>query len=153
MSLSARSLFSSETALLAVLTVYVVVLGLWPLARLFVEALLPAAGGERARRSAPAVAEPRDAARADQHAGSERAGDAGVGCDRRAAAFVLTLTDVRGKAALTFVALLPLLVPSQITALAWIELTGVAARSSGRSGSRPRRARPIRSIPSGASCW
>jgi iron(III) transport system permease protein len=33
------------------------------------------------------------------------------------------LTDIRGKAALTFVALLPLLVPSQITALAWIELT------------------------------
>ena len=37
-----RSLFSSETALLVVLTGYIVVLGLWPLARLFVEALLPA---------------------------------------------------------------------------------------------------------------
>jgi iron(III) transport system permease protein len=38
-------------------------------------------------------------------------------------AFLLALTDIRGKGALSFMALLPLLVPSQITALAWIELT------------------------------
>src|SRR5204862_7114873 len=44
-----------------------------------------------------------------------------------AIAFLLTLTDLRGKAALTFVALLPLLVPSQITALAWIEFTGASS--------------------------
>ena len=41
-----RSLFSSETALLVVLTGYIVVLGLWPLARLFVESLLPGTSGE-----------------------------------------------------------------------------------------------------------
>ena len=51
-----------------------------------------------------------------------------------AAAFALTLTDVRGKAALTFVALLPLLVPSQITALAWIELTGAGSPILGPLG-------------------
>lgn len=39
-------------------------------------------------------------------------------------AFVLALTDVRAKTAITFVLLLPLLIPPQITALAWIELTG-----------------------------
>ncbi len=53
------------------------------------------------------------------------------------AAFVLTLTDVRGKAALTFVALLPLLVPSQITALAWIELTGAGSPILGPLGLAP----------------
>ena len=44
-----------------------------------------------------------------------------------AVAFLLTLTDLRSKTALTFVALLPLLVPSQITALAWIEFTGASS--------------------------
>lgn len=39
-------------------------------------------------------------------------------------ALVLRCTDVRAKAALTFSLLLPLLVPPQITALAWIELVG-----------------------------
>ena len=52
-------------------------------------------------------------------------------------AFVLTLTDLRGKAALTFVALLPLLVPSQITALAWIELTGAGSPILGPLGLAP----------------
>ena len=50
---------------------------------------------------------------------------------------MLTLTDVRGKAALTFVALLPLLVPSQITALAWIELTGAGSPILGPLGLAP----------------
>src|SRR6186997_3172582 len=45
MALSARSLFSSEAALLTALTCYVAVLGLWPLARLFVESLSPDANG------------------------------------------------------------------------------------------------------------
>lgn len=39
-------------------------------------------------------------------------------------AFVVALTNVRAKTALTFALLLPLLIPSQITALAWIELIG-----------------------------
>lgn len=122
--LRARSLLTGESVLALVLGCYIVVLGLWPLTRLFVEALAP-----------------------DQHGAF-----LGVLLDqwqsaatRRAlintlessllatllsvvigtvTAFALTLTDLHGKAALTFVALLPLLVPSQITALAWIELTG-----------------------------
>src|SRR5262249_61059700 len=44
-----------------------------------------------------------------------------------ALAAAITLTDVRGKSALAFLALLPLLVPSQITALAWIALTDASS--------------------------
>jgi iron(III) transport system permease protein len=137
MSLSARSLFSSETALLAVLTVYIVILGLWPLARLFVEALLPAAGGEvlgvlLGQWQSPAT----QRALINTLESSLLATLLSVAIGTTAA-FVLTLTDVRGKAALTFVALLPLLVPSQITALAWIELTGAGSPILGPLGLAP----------------
>ena len=137
MSLSARSLFSSETALLAVLTVYIVILGLWPLARLFVEALLPAAGGEvlgvlLGQWQSPAT----QRALINTLESSVLATLLSVAIGTTAA-FVLTLTDVRGKAALTFVALLPLLVPSQITALAWIELTGAGSPILGPLGLAP----------------
>ena len=39
-------------------------------------------------------------------------------------ALILKLTDLRGRAVLSFLALLPMLIPPQISALAWIELTG-----------------------------
>jgi iron(III) transport system permease protein len=137
MSLSARSLFSSETALLAVLTVYIVILGLWPLARLLVEALLPAAGGEvlgvlLGQWQSPAT----QRALINTLESSLLATLLSVAIGTTAA-FALTLTDVRGKAALTFVALLPLLVPSQITALAWIELTGAGSPILGPLGLAP----------------
>ena len=137
MSLSARSLFSSETALLAVLTVYIVILGLWPLARLFVEALLPAAGGEvlgvlLGQWQSPAT----QRALINTLESSLLATLLSVAIGTTAA-FALTLTDVRAKAALTFVALLPLLVPSQITALAWIELTGAGSPILGPLGLAP----------------
>src|ERR1700754_2066520 len=133
----ARSLFSSESALLAVLTVYIVVLGLWPLARLFVEALLPGAGGEvlgvlLGQWQSPAT----QRALINTLESSVLATLLSVVIGTTAA-FVLTLTDVRGKAALTFVALLPLLVPSQITALAWIELTGASSPILGPLGLAP----------------
>ena len=133
----ARSILSSETALLAVLTVYIVVLGLWPLARLFVEALLPAAGGDvlgvlLGQWQSPAT----HRALINTLESSVLATLLSVAIGTTAA-FALTLTDVRGKAALTFVALLPLLVPSQITALAWIELTGAGSPILGPLGLAP----------------
>ncbi|MEF2071625.1 ABC transporter permease [Consotaella aegiceratis] len=39
-------------------------------------------------------------------------------------ALVVTLTDVRWKSAIVFVLMLPLLIPPQITALAWLQLVG-----------------------------
>jgi iron(III) transport system permease protein len=132
-----RSLFSSESALLAVLTGYVAVLGLWPLARLFVESLSPGASGEILGlllgqwRSA---ATQRALINTLESSLLATLLSVAIGTT---AAFVLSLTDVRAKAALTFVALLPLLVPSQITALAWIELTGAGSPILGPLGLAP----------------
>ena len=113
---------------------YIVVLGLWPLARLFVESLSPGASGEVLGlllgqwRSA---ATQRALINTLESSLLATLLSVAIGTT---AAFVLTLTDVRAKAALTFVALLPLLVPSQITALAWIELTGAGSPILGPLG-------------------
>ncbi|WP_447527670.1 ABC transporter permease [Vreelandella sp. TE19] len=42
-------------------------------------------------------------------------------------AFVITLTDIRGKAALVFCFMLPMMIPPQVTALAWLQLFGPAS--------------------------
>lgn len=42
-------------------------------------------------------------------------------------AFIITLTDVRGKAALVFCFMLPMMIPPQVTALAWLQLFGPAS--------------------------
>jgi iron(III) transport system permease protein len=137
MAMALRSLLSSETALLAALTCYVVVLGLWPLARLFAESLSPGASGEFLGllfgqwRS---IATQRALVNTLESSLLATLVSLAIGTT---AAFALTLTDVRGKPALTFVALLPLLVPSQITALAWIELTGAGSPILGPLGLAP----------------
>lgn len=42
-------------------------------------------------------------------------------------AFAVALTDVRGKLALSFTFMLPMMIPPQVTALAWVEMTGPAS--------------------------
>ncbi|HEV7317312.1 MAG TPA: iron ABC transporter permease [Ensifer sp.] len=42
-------------------------------------------------------------------------------------AFAVALTDVRGKLALSFAFMLPMMIPPQVTALAWVEMTGPAS--------------------------
>jgi iron(III) transport system permease protein len=42
-------------------------------------------------------------------------------------AFALTLTDVRAKGGLAFCFVLPMMIPPQVTALAWLQLTGPAS--------------------------
>jgi iron(III) transport system permease protein len=44
-----------------------------------------------------------------------------IGCSF---AFVLTLTDVRGRRPLSFLFVLPMMIPPQITALAWVQMSG-----------------------------
>ncbi|WP_081670053.1 ABC transporter permease [Sinorhizobium medicae] len=39
-------------------------------------------------------------------------------------AFVVALTDIRGKLALSFAFMLPMMIPPQVTALAWVEMSG-----------------------------
>jgi iron(III) transport system permease protein len=137
MAVPVRSLFSSETALLVVLTGYVVVLGLWPLGRLFVESLSPGASGEvlgLLLGQWRSVATQRALINTLESSLLATLVSVVIGT---VTALALTLTDVRAKAALTFVALLPLLVPSQITALAWIELTGAGSPILGPLGLAP----------------
>jgi iron(III) transport system permease protein len=130
-------LFSGETALLILLAGYVIVLGLWPLARLFVEVFAGGRGG-----GALGLLVAQWGSTATQRAlfntleSSVLAALLSVVIGTTLA-FVLTLTDVRGKALLTFAAMLPLLVPSQITALAWIEFTGAGSPILGPLGLAP----------------
>lgn len=42
-------------------------------------------------------------------------------------AFVITLTDIRGKAWLVFCFMLPMMIPPQVTALSWLQLLGPAS--------------------------
>ena len=44
-----------------------------------------------------------------------------IGC---AFAFVLTLTDIAGKGVLSFLFVLPMMIPPQVTALAWVQMSG-----------------------------
>jgi len=117
-----------EAFLVAAIAIYIVVFAVWPLMRLFYEALLPGGDGEilglligqwRSAATRTALVNTLEASAL----ASLLSLVIGI-----AVAFVITLTDVRGKAALTFIAILPLLVPSQITALSWIEFTGASSR-------------------------
>src|SRR5262245_1591043 len=136
-SIRARSLFGGETPLLVLLALYVVILGLWPLARLFADALSAGPKGETLGLlfgQWQSLATQRALFNTLESSLLAMAVSVAIGTT---VAFVLTLTDLRGKAALTFVALLPLLVPSQITALAWIEFTGASSPILGPLGLTP----------------
>jgi iron(III) transport system permease protein len=127
----------SEAFLLLLLAAYVLVLGLWPLVRLFAEALSPGADGQPLgllldQWRGPATR--RALLNTLESSALATLLSVAIGA---AVAFALSLTDVRAKTALTFVALLPLLVPSQITALAWIEFTGASSPILGPFGLAP----------------
>jgi iron(III) transport system permease protein len=130
-------LLGGEKLLVAAIALYVGILAVWPLARLFVEALLPGPLGEplgvllNQWRSPAARSALINTVEASVLATLV---SVAIGAS---VAFLLTLTDLRGKAALTFLALLPLLVPSQVTALAWIEFTGAASPILGPLGLAP----------------
>lgn len=115
---------SGETLMLAGVALYLGVFTLWPLGRLLVEALGPNAAGEtlgilrdqwESRSTSRALWNTLEAGSLATLVSVVLGGSM---------AFVVALTNVRAKTALTFALLLPLLVPSQITALAWIELIG-----------------------------
>ena len=115
---------SGEQVLLAGLCIYVLVLTILPLGRLLVEGLQPGDEGE-----ALGVLLDTWTGRAVGRAlpNTIVAGLAStlvsvvIGA---VLAFVLRLTDLWGKSALIFLAMLPMLIPPQISALAWIELSG-----------------------------
>jgi len=104
----------------AALAVYVAVLCLSPLLRLLWEAVGPgAAAGVWKVISIPATGR-----------AAWRTLEAGLGATAisvvlgTALALTVALTEIKGRSLLVFLILMPMLVPAQIAAMAWLELTG-----------------------------
>lgn len=120
-----------DLLVVALLAVFVLATGLWPLIRLFAEALRPGEGGEwlgvlretwqgRAFRTAL------------WNTLASSAGSVVVSTVLGTALALATgLARLPGRAAASFLALSPLLIPSQIMALAWIELLGSGSPVAG----------------------
>jgi len=132
-----RFRFPGEQLLLAGLFVYVAVLVVLPLARLLVEGLAPGADGEVLGVLREAW-QGRSLSRALSNtlavAGGATAISVVLGTGM---ALLLRLTDLRGRAMLIFLLLLPMLIPPQISALAWIGLGGPSSPILGLLGLAP----------------
>ncbi|WP_221930940.1 iron ABC transporter permease [Telmatospirillum sp. J64-1] len=116
--------FDGGQLLLAILAVYVALLCVLPLGRLLMEALVP--GGQAFDW---ALIERVLSSRAVRTATLQTI-EASLGATMvslllgTALALVIGVADVRFKSLVVFLALLPMLIPAQISALAWLELMG-----------------------------
>ena len=125
-----------ERALLAVVALYVGLFCVLPLGRLFAEALAP--GGEVGPGLIADVLGSRAARRA-----AWNTLEAGLGATAlsvllgTAMALLIGLTDLRARAVLVFLLLLPLLIPAQVTAIAWLQLMSPASPVLGFLGLAP----------------
>jgi iron(III) transport system permease protein len=120
------SLWGSEQVSFAALIAVVVVLSIVPIARLVVEGLAP--GGRFDPTLLGDVLTTRQNWVAARHTlVTSLAGTAISLVLGAPAALLLALTDLRGKSSLVFAFMLPLLIPPQIIAVAWIELLGPAS--------------------------
>lgn len=127
-SLKLRSQFfwSSEQAIFGLLLLIVGALAIVPLARLAFEGVAP--GGRFDIGILTGVlATPQSWVAAEHTVVTSLIGTAISVMLGVPAALVLALTDIRGKAALVFAFMLPLLIPPQVIAVAWIELLGPAS--------------------------
>lgn len=115
---------AAEHLLTAILLALVALVGVWPLLRLFAEALGPGQDGRPFGLIHEALAS-RAVARAFTNTLTASLGSVLISTILGAALALATgLLELRGRVAMTFLILSPLLIPSQITALAWIGLTG-----------------------------
>ncbi|WP_374651492.1 ABC transporter permease [Dongia sp.] len=120
--------------MLAVLGLYVVVLCLLPLLRLSAEATAAFSDASQIWR----ILSDAQVLRATGHTLEASFGSMLVSLAVGGGlALVIGLTDIRGKHWLVFLMLLPMLVPAQIAALAWLELTGPASTILGPLGLAP----------------
>ena len=123
-----------DLAVTAAIAVILLTCGLWPLARLFAEAF----GPDDAGRSLGLIRDVWDS-RAFHRAAWNTVTASSLSVLVSAAlggglALVTGLVRVRGRGLMTVLALSPLIVPSQIMALAWIEMTGTASPVLGLLG-------------------
>lgn len=114
---------SAETILLALILGYVGVIGLWPLLRLFAETFTAVPG-----RPFALLVEIWASHSLRIALGNTLLASCGATLFSTLVgslmALLIGLTDLRAKTIAVFIFLLPLLIPPQITAMAWVEFTG-----------------------------
>jgi len=126
-----------EHLLVALLALYVLALGLWPLLRLFAEAFGANDAGESFGLIRDGLSS-RATHRALGNTVYASAGSVVVSAVLGVAlALAVGMLRLRGRVAMTFLILAPLLIPSQIMALAWIELMGSSSPILGPLGLAP----------------
>ncbi len=112
-----------ERWLLAIVALYVLVLCVAPLGRLFVETLFPAQG--TALDILQRLMQSRSVRKAVYNTVESGLGSTvlslGLGTSM---ALLIGLTDIRCKTLLVFLLMAPMLIPAQITAVSWLELLG-----------------------------
>lgn len=119
-----RNLRGGEHLLAVLVLIWVGGLSVWPLARLFVEAFAAGEDG-RAFGLMAEVLSARATRRALVNTLMASAGSVAVSLVLGAALALATgLFALRGRVAMSFLILTPLLIPSQTLALAWIEMSG-----------------------------
>ncbi|HKX08500.1 MAG TPA: ABC transporter permease subunit, partial [Stellaceae bacterium] len=117
---------ASERTLLLGLIVFVGAVSVVPLTRLLLEGVAPG-GTLDLRVLASVLGAPRTWLAAERTLATAITSTAIATALGTAFALLVGATDLRGKAALGFVFLLPLMIPSQVTAIAWINLLGPAS--------------------------
>ncbi|MGH7126596.1 MAG: ABC transporter permease, partial [Stellaceae bacterium] len=117
---------ASERALFLGLIVFVGLICAAPLARLVLEGVAPGGRLDLGVLEST-ISAPRTWLAAERTLATSLASTAVATVLGVAFALLAGATDLRGKAALGFVFLLPLMIPSQVTAIAWINLLGPAS--------------------------
>jgi iron(III) transport system permease protein len=125
-----------EGLMLAVLALFVLTIAIWPLGRLLSQAVMPE--GTPSLGLLTEALSSRAARRAAWHS-LESSTLAAVGAVILGGVFavLVALTDLRARAPLVFLFMLPTMIPPQVTALAWIQLTGPSSPLLGALGIAP----------------
>src|SRR5229473_5185531 len=120
------ALLGSEQGSAAALLAIVAALAVWPITRLVIEGLAPGGRFDLSLLGS-VLTTPQNWVAAEHTLVTALLGTAISLLLGAPAALLLALTDLRGKAALVFAFMLPLLITPQIIAVAWIELIGPAS--------------------------
>jgi iron(III) transport system permease protein len=133
----ARAQTAVERFWLAGLAALVGLLALWPLLRLGYEAVAPRGGGFDLAIAARVLSAPSTWNAAWRTLETSLLGTLVSLVLGAGFALLVVLTDIRAKATLVFLFVLPLVVPSQIAALAWMNLAGPQSALLGAFGLAP----------------
>ena len=128
--------------LLLLLFAHVLFTSLWPLGELFATAFRPGEDGTPLGLMAQVLAA-RSTGRALANTLATSAGSVAISAALGVSlALAMGLARMRGQGVLTFLILMPVIIPSQTMALAWIELSGAGSPILGPLGLAPPQGRP-----------